>query len=129
MPLERDGGQAQFIVHQPPQSSSTLQPVLQWIEKRLDRPITLEGLAEQAKVSVRTLNRRFREQLGVSPLQWILQAKVRRAQSALETTDWSIERVAASAGFSTSTSLREHFARVVGTTPRAYRNAFRRRAS
>ncbi|HEY0685445.1 MAG TPA: helix-turn-helix domain-containing protein [Steroidobacter sp.] len=128
MPLERAGGQAQFIVHEPPQSSSTLQPLLQWIEKRLDRPLTLEGMAGQAKVSIRTLSRRFREQLGVSPLQWILYAKVRRAQQALETTDLSIERVAASAGFSSSTSLREHFARVVGTSPRAYRNAFRKRA-
>src|SRR5690606_15765688 len=104
----------------------TLQPLLQWIEKRLDRPLTLEGLAEQAKISVRTLNRRFREQLGSSPLQWILHAKVRRAQQVLETTDLPIERVAASAGFSSSTSLREHFARVVGTSPRAYRNAFRK---
>lgn len=129
MALERAGGQAQFIVHEPPQSSSTLQPLLQWIEKRLDRPLTLEGLADQARVSIRTLSRRFQEQVGVSPLQWILQAKVRRAQSALETTDLSIERVAASAGFSSSTSLREHFARVVGTSPRAYRNAFRKRAA
>ncbi|WP_293850474.1 GlxA family transcriptional regulator [Steroidobacter sp.] len=127
MPLERSGGQAQFIVHRPPQSSGGLQPLLEWIEKRLDRALTLDALAEQGRVSIRTLTRRFQEQLGVSPLQWMLQAKVRRAQQALETTDLSIERVAASAGFTSSTSLREHFAKVVGTSPRAYRNTFRRR--
>ncbi|MFC4314353.1 GlxA family transcriptional regulator [Steroidobacter flavus] len=128
MPLERAGGQAQFIVYQPPESSTGLQQLLEWIERRLDRVLTLESMAEQAKVSIRTLTRRFQEQLGVSPLQWVLQTRVRRAQHALETTDLSIERVAATAGFSSSTSLREHFARVVGTSPRAYRNTFRKRA-
>lgn len=127
MPLERAGGQAQFIVYQPPQSPSTLQPLLQWMEKRLDRPLTLASLARQAEVSIRTLSRRFSEQLGVTPLQWMLHARVRRAQHALETTDLSIEEVALSAGFSSSTSLREHFARMVGTSPRAYRSSFRRR--
>ncbi len=86
----------QFIVHQPPQSPSGLQSLLEWIERRLDRVLTLEAMAEQARVSIRTLTRRFQEQLGVSPLQWVLQARVRRAQHALETTDLSIERVAAS---------------------------------
>ena len=128
MPLERAGGQAQFIVHQPPQSSNGLQSLLEWVERRLDRVLTLEAMAEQARVSIRTLTRRFQEQLGVSPLQWVLHARVRRAQHALETTDLSIERVAASSGFNSSTSLREHFARVVGTSPRAYRNTFRKRA-
>jgi transcriptional regulator GlxA family with amidase domain len=127
MPLERAGGQAQFIVHQPPESPSGLQSLLEWIERRLDRVLTLEAMAEQAKVSIRTLTRRFQEQLGVSPLQWILQARVRRAQHVLETTDLSIERVAAGSGFNSSTSLREHFARVVGTSPRAYRDSFRKR--
>jgi transcriptional regulator GlxA family with amidase domain len=128
MPLERAGGQAQFIVYQPPESSNGLQPLLEWIEKRLDRVLTVQSLAEHAMVSVRTLTRRFQEQLGVSPLQWVLHARVRRAQHALETTDLSIERVAATAGFGSSTSLREHFARVVGISPRAYRNTFRKRA-
>ncbi len=127
MPLERAGGQAQFIVYEPPQSSNGLQPLLEWIEQRLDRPLTLESMAAQAAMSIRTLTRRFQEQLGVSPLQWVLHTRVRRAQHALETTDLSIERVAAAAGFSSSTSLREHFARVVGTSPRAYRNTFRKR--
>lgn len=126
MPLERAGGQAQFIVYEPPQSPGGLQPLLEWIERRLDRVVTLEAMAEQGRMSIRTLTRRFQEQLGVSPLQRVLHAKVRRAQHALETTDASIERVAANAGFSSSTSLREHFARVVGTSPRAYRNTFRK---
>ncbi|HAL37821.1 MAG TPA: hypothetical protein DCP03_06755 [Polaromonas sp.] len=55
MPLEREGGQAQFIVHKPPASSSTLQPLLQWIEQRLARPVKLEDAAQRALTSTRTL--------------------------------------------------------------------------
>ncbi|WP_213937992.1 helix-turn-helix domain-containing protein [Pseudomonas sp. dw_612] len=124
MPLERAGGQAQFIVHEPIESTGTLHPLQQWIEQQLDKPLTLEQMAAKASISTRTLSRRFREQLGVTPLQWLLHARVRRAQCILETTEMSVEQVALKAGFGSPTSLREHFRRVVGTSPQAYRNAF-----
>ena len=124
MPLERAGGQAQFIVHQPPESTGMLQHLQAWVEQHLDQPLTLEQLAGRASVSTRTLSRRFREQLGVTPLQWLLQARVRRAQYILETTNLSVEQVALRTGFGSSTSLREHFRRLLGTSPVAYRNAF-----
>lgn len=124
MPLERAGGQAQFIVHQPPESTGMLQHLQAWVEQHLDQPLTLEQLASRASVSTRTLSRRFREQLGVTPLQWLLQARVRRAQYILETTNLSVEQVAQRTGFGSSTSLREHFRRLLGTSPVAYRNAF-----
>lgn len=124
MPLERAGGQAQFIVHEPPESTGMLQELQQWIEQHLDQSLTLEQMAGRASISTRTLSRRFREQLGVTPLQWLLQARVRRAQYILETTDISVEQVALRAGFGSSTSLREHFRRLAGTSPLAYRRAF-----
>jgi transcriptional regulator GlxA family with amidase domain len=43
----------------------------------------------------------------------------------LDSTDLSIEVIAGRCGFTTTTSLREHFARRVATTPSAYRRAFR----
>lgn len=125
MPLERAGGQAQFIVHQPPEATGMLQHLQHWVDQHLDQPLTLEQLADRASVSTRTLSRRFREQLGITPLQWLLQARVRRAQYILETTDFSVEQVALRAGFGSPTSLREHFRRLLGTSPVAYRHAFR----
>jgi transcriptional regulator GlxA family with amidase domain len=77
-------------------------------------------------MSTRTLSRRFREQVGVTPAAWIVQARVRRAQRLLETTDLDIERVAAEAGFGSAAVMREHFSVVVGTNPLAYRRAFSR---
>jgi AraC-like DNA-binding protein len=75
-------------------------------------------------MSVRSLGRHFKEQTGTTPLQWLLKARVRRAQALLETTPLSIERVASGAGFGSVAAFRQHFHRVAGTSPQAYRRAF-----
>ena len=123
MPLERDGGQAQFIVHQPSASDTSLQPLLHWLTENLHRGLDLDEVARHAAMAPRTLSRRFREQVGTTLLQWILAARVRRAQLLLETTSLSVEQVAIQTGFGSATMLRERFAKVVGTTPTAYRRA------
>ncbi|MET7454209.1 helix-turn-helix domain-containing protein [Streptomyces sp. NPDC005574] len=127
MPLEREGGQAQFIVHaQPPApAGATLEPVLQWLEDHCDRDVTLDEIAAHAGMSTRTLNRRFREQTGTTPLQWLHRARVRRAQHLLETTPDPVERIATQVGFGSPTAFRERFRRVVGTSPQGYRRTFR----
>ncbi len=76
-------------------------------------------------MSTRTLNRRFRDQTGTTPLQWLHRARIRRAQHLLETTAHPVERIAVHTGFGSPTAFRERFRRVVGTSPQAYRRAFR----
>ena len=127
MPLERGGGQAQFIVHPEPSSSLALQPVLKWMESQLHRALTLEAIAAHAALSKRTLSRRFIQQTGTSPLQWLLGARVRRAQSLLETSALSVEQVANATGFGSSAAFRACFGRQVGTSPQDYRRSFRPR--
>ncbi|MCZ4095142.1 helix-turn-helix domain-containing protein [Streptomyces sp. So13.3] len=131
VPLEREGGQAQFIVHEQPPvpRGSLLEPVLSWIEDNLGQDITLEAMAACGGMSERTFSRRFREQTGTTPLQWLLRARVRRAQFLLETTDYAVERIATQAGFGSPTAFRERFKRVVGVTPYGYRSSFRRSAA
>lgn len=124
MPLEREGGQAQFIVHEPPASGTTLEPLLRWLEENLHSTLTLEDIARQAGMSIRTLNRRFHEQTGTTPLQWVLASRVRRAQQLLETTGLPVEQVATTVGFESVTTFRDRFNRLVGTNPQAYRRAF-----
>lgn len=124
MPLQRDGGQAQFIHHAEPESGGSLEPVMEWMEDRLDHDLTLAEIAERAATSVRTLNRTFRAQTGTTPLQWLIQRRLQRARELLETTDLSVEEIASRAGFGTAIGLRQHFRRVVGTTPLAYRRSF-----
>jgi transcriptional regulator GlxA family with amidase domain len=127
MPLERSGGQTQFIVHPEPSSSLALQPVLKWMESQLHRTLTLEAIAAHAALSKRTLGRRFMQQTGTSPLQWLLGARVRRAQSLLETSALSVEQVANATGFGSSAAFRACFGKLVGTSPQDYRRSFRPR--
>ena len=127
MPLERDGGQAQFIVHERPPApcGSTMEPLLAWLEEAAARDLTLDEIAAHAGMSTRTLNRRFREQTGTTPLQWLHRARIRRAQHLLETTAHPVDRIGGQVGFGSPTAFRERFKRIVGTSPHAYRHAFR----
>ncbi|MFD2415123.1 GlxA family transcriptional regulator [Amycolatopsis pigmentata] len=127
MPLEREGGQAQFIVHdQPPTPrGSILEPVLRWIEENTAKDLTLDDIAAYAGMSTRTLNRRFREQTGTTPLQWLLRSRIRQAQYLLEATDHAVDRIAGQVGFGSPTAFRDRFKRIVGTSPQTYRGAFR----
>ena len=80
MSLERRGGQAQYIVNDRiSHDHRSLGPVLEWMEKNLHRSLDLEEIAENAKLSKRTLNRRFLEQVGYTPIQWLLRLRMRRA--------------------------------------------------
>lgn len=124
MPLERAGGQAQFIVHESPAGNTSMEPLLLWIEGNLGRSLSLPVIARHAAMSTRTLSRRFTEQVGTTPARWIALARIRHVQRLLETTDLSVEQVATQTGFRSATVLREHFSRIVGTTPTIYRRQF-----
>ena len=125
MPPMRDGGQAQLVVHEPPGADgASLEPLLRWMEENLHNRPTLGEMAARANTSTRTLNRRFREQIGTTPLRWLQRARIRRAQSLLETTGHPVERIAGEVGFGSPTSFRDLFKNLVGTSPRDYRRAF-----
>jgi transcriptional regulator GlxA family with amidase domain len=130
MPLERAGGQAQFIVHKTPSTDgASLEPLLHWLDEHQHEALSLDRIARQAAMSLRTLSRRFREQTGTTPAQWIVRRRIRRAQHLLETSALAIERVAAEVGFGSTATFRDRFHRLVGTSPQAYRRSFRRASS
>jgi transcriptional regulator GlxA family with amidase domain len=127
VPLEREGGQAQFIPHdQPPVPRGVeLEPLLNWLSGNTTTDLTLADIATYAGMSTRTLNRRFREQTGTTPLQWLHRERVRQAQYLLENTTHPVDRISSQVGFGSPTAFRERFKRVVGTSPHAYRAAFK----
>jgi transcriptional regulator GlxA family with amidase domain len=89
--------------------------------------LTTAKIAAHAGMSTRTLNRRFREQTGTTPLRWLHRARVRRAQYLLETTTYAVDRIGDTVGFGSSTAFRDRFRSIVGISPQAYRQAFRSR--
>ena len=122
-PPHRDGGQAQFI-ERPPPAPGSLEPTRRWAAERLDEPLDVAAMASHAGVSPRTFARRFREETGTTPLQWLLGQRVLESRRLLEESDLPVETIAWRCGFGTAASLRDHFRRATATTPTAYRRAF-----
>lgn len=125
-PPHREGGQAQYV--QLPERSTAdevLAPLLEWARSHLDRQLTVGDLARRSHLSSRTLIRRFQETLGVPPLRWLQQERLRLAQHLLETTDAPVDQVAGRAGFGSAANLRHYFAEHVGVPPQTYRRTFR----
>jgi AraC-like DNA-binding protein len=61
----------------------------------------------------------------MAPLRWLTAQRLLEARRMLETTDLTIEEIALHCGLGTPANMRLHFSRETGTTPTAYRNAFR----
>ncbi|MFF0740537.1 GlxA family transcriptional regulator [Streptomyces sp. NPDC004111] len=126
----REGGQAQFIAQPVPGTSAqSTSAARQWALERLTEPLTLDTLAAHARMSRRTFARRFLEETGISPGRWIIQQRVARARLLLETTDLSVDAIAAQSGFGTATSLRQHLNASVGVPPLVYRQMFQGKPS
>jgi transcriptional regulator GlxA family with amidase domain len=128
----RAGGQAQFLqrpIERVPAEGgpqpATLGATRAWALEHLTEPLTIAHLARHAAVSPRTFSRRFVEESGTTPAQWILDQRVRAAQELLERTDLPIEDVATRSGFGSAAALRDHVRRRLLTTPTRYRQAFR----
>jgi transcriptional regulator GlxA family with amidase domain len=121
----RSGGQAQYVPRSMPEP---LGPVFaatrEWALMRLADPLTVEALARHANVSTRTFSRRFVEDTGYTPMQWILRARIDLARELLEASDLGVEQIADRVGLGTGANLRLHFHRILGTSPTEYRHTF-----
>ena len=125
VPPQRDGGQRQYIDQPiPVRCSERFAPHLDWILANLDKPHTVASLAARAHMSARTFARRFVEETGRTPMQWVTDQRVLYARRLLEETDLDVDRIAERSGFGTATLLRHHFRRVIGVTPSDYRRRF-----
>jgi AraC family transcriptional activator FtrA len=121
----RDGGQRQFVERPIPAVPDTsLAPVLSWAKERLDQELTVADLAARAAVSTATLHRRFRAELGTTPLAWLTAERVASACQLIERGERRLEMVARASGLGTSSNLRVQMRRRTGLSPTAYRQRF-----
>lgn len=125
LPPHREGSQLQYAAQPvPDRADASLAPLLEWAASRLDTRLTVARLAERAGLSSRTLARKFTEQLGTSPGQWLLGRRLDAARVLLERTDLPVEAIAARVGLASAVNLRRHFRAHLGTTPGTYRRTF-----
>ncbi|HEV7277508.1 MAG TPA: helix-turn-helix domain-containing protein [Devosiaceae bacterium] len=124
--LRRPGGQSQFSAGLDVQvtAESRLHRLVTEVMENPGGDLSVAALAERAGMSERSFSRRFRREVGTAPAQFVEAARLARAKSLLETSDWPIERVAERAGFGSADGLQRAFQKHLGITPREYRERF-----
>jgi transcriptional regulator GlxA family with amidase domain len=124
VPPTRDGGQAQYIQRPIPDAKGSTAATRSWALEHLHQPLSLADLAAHASMSIRTFTRRFRDETGLSPAQWLTRHRVDLACHLLEASDLPIDHIAHRAGFGTPASLRQHLHATIGVSPNTYRRTF-----
>lgn len=125
MPAHRTGGQAQFLERPVPvRTSSAIGPLLDRIRTELDAPWTLARMAEESRMSLRTFVRRFTEATGCPPGEWLVVQRLEEAKRLLALDSAGIDDIAARTGLGTADTMRHHFRKHVGISPREYRLRF-----
>lgn len=104
-------------------SRADLRATRNWVIGNIGSPITVQAMAERSNLSRRTFIRHFTTETGMPPMRWVLGQRIMSARRLLETSDRSIEQVAAATGFGTGANLRHIFRRETGFTPTAYRRS------
>jgi transcriptional regulator GlxA family with amidase domain len=121
--LRRPGGQPQLSVSLASQASemTAIRELQIWIAEHLDRRLSMDDLADRMAMSVRNFERVFTREVGTTPSQYVLQLRVEAARRQLERTDRGLKQVASAAGFGSVDVMRRAFVRLLGITPRRYR--------
>jgi transcriptional regulator GlxA family with amidase domain len=122
--LRRPGGQPQVSVSLASQASemASIRELQIWIAEHLETRLSVEDLAERMSMSVRNFERVFTREVGTTPSQYVLQARVEAARRLLERTDGGLKHVASTVGFGSVDVMRRAFVRLLGITPRRYRD-------
>lgn len=121
----REGGQAQFmdLPAKLPQGPG-INAITEFLVANIKNDYTLDELAQKFSMSRRTLIRHFVLATGMSVKKWVTSMRLRRSCELLESTNWSIERIAEESGFGTAALLRRHFSRQYHLSPLRWRECF-----
>jgi AraC family transcriptional regulator, transcriptional activator FtrA len=134
MSAHRKGGQSQFVETPVLERANQFSEALDWVIKNIRDTIDINVLAEKARMSRRTFDRKFRSTFNMTANEWLIQQKLNVAKGLLETgakrsgrqasSLASIDRIAEQAGFINAVTMRHHFRRSLGVSPRQYQEQF-----
>ncbi len=130
IPAHRTGGQAQFLERPVPRHRhSEVAPLLDRLRSQLQLSWTVEDMALECRMSLRTFLRRFRDATGSAPGDWLIGERVEEAKRLLVAGKLGTQEIALAVGLGTPDTLRHHFRRRVGISPREYQARFASGAS
>lgn len=123
----RPGGQSQFSADLMGQAAPAdgLDRLIEKVSAAPDHIWSVERLADAANLSVRTLSRRFRKSIGVSPAEFVERVRLDTARRAILETDTPFSVIAEEAGFGSLRRMDRSFARILGSSPSDFRQRFK----
>jgi transcriptional regulator GlxA family with amidase domain len=122
----RRGSQSPFLVPHtaPGDAGSDMGRATSYLRQHSSKPLAIAGVCRTLAISERTLARKFKASLGMSPLSYLQSQRIARARQLLEASKLPLERIVEQCGYEDVSSFRKLFARQVGMTPREYRLRF-----
>ncbi|MEM6840024.1 MAG: AraC family transcriptional regulator [Cyanobacteria bacterium P01_C01_bin.120] len=106
-------------------SRDRLRQALEVIHASLDQPLRLDQIADALGLDVYYFSRLFHQSMGVTPYQYVLRQRVEKAKKLLRNRQLSITEIALECGFTSSSHLARRFRKLVGVSPKAYRQQVR----
>ncbi|WP_109353957.1 helix-turn-helix domain-containing protein [Sphingorhabdus sp. EL138] len=106
-------------------SPQKLNLITAFIDEHSDQQITVDMLANLAGISKFHFTRMFKAETSLSPYQYVLRHRIRKAQNLLANSQRSLAEIALDAGFSSQSHLTDAFIRVIGVPPGQFRNDIR----
>jgi AraC-like DNA-binding protein/ligand-binding sensor protein len=102
-------------------SASRIHPAIEYMDYHYDLPVKLKELAKCAGLSVFRFAHLFREQAGITPVEYLTVVRIKHAKRLLATTDWDFRQIMEAVGYTYQSYFIRMFKRVTGTTPQQFR--------
>ena len=123
----REGGQVQFMERSVAAPLVLFADTCAWVRQNLAEPLTVADMAVHAGWAPRSFTRKFTAEAGMTPLKWLNEQRIAEACRLLETTDLTMQAIAAGTGLGTTANFRLHFTQKLNTTPSSYRRLYQGR--
>jgi len=122
----RQGGQTPYgpLLAAVPRDGSAIARVQAYIVDHIDQAFTVQKMADLVAMSARNFARTFQREVGITPLQYLQNARIDQARKLLEGSDLPLKVVAAQCGFGSDRHMRKVFCERIGMTPAQYRAQF-----
>jgi transcriptional regulator GlxA family with amidase domain len=124
--MKRQGGQTPYgpLLAAVPRDDTAIARVQAYIVDHINETYTVQRMADMAAMSPRNFARAFQREVGLTPMQYLLNARIDHSRKLLEGSDLPLKVVACRCGFGSARHMRQVFGERIGMTPNQYRQQF-----
>ena len=124
--MKRQGGQTQFgpLLASVTRDGSPIAKVQAYVVDHIEQQYSVQSMADRVAMSSRNFARAFQRETGLTPMQFVQNARIDHARRLLEGTHLPLKTIATRCGFCTAKYMRKVFCERIGVSPSQYRQQF-----